>query len=191
VSVLALTGGQMAGILAVALVFIAFALISSFVLPRRNADFPGPSRRGVRLFSLVAVLLFLAMMTAMVTLAKEDETEGGHSAAAGEVDTTEGEPSGGAEDTVEGETQPPGPAEGDPAAGKEVFASAGCGGCHALADAGASGNIGPNLDESKPDYQLALDRVTNGAGAMPAFKEQLSETEIENVAAYVVQASSG
>jgi mono/diheme cytochrome c family protein len=189
VSVLALTTGQKTGILVVAAIFIVFALVSSFLLPRRNPDFPGS--RGVLFFTVVSVALFVAMLTAMVTLAKEDaEAEGHGSAAAGEVDTTEGEPSGGAEDTVAGETQPPGAAEGDPEAGADVFASAGCGACHTLADAGATGSIGPNLDESQPDYQLALDRVTNGAGAMPAFKDQLSEPEIENVSAYVV-ASAG
>ena len=81
--------------------------------------------------------------------------------------------------------------EGDPEAGKEVFASAGCGSCHALADANATGTIGPSLDESKPDHDLVVDRVTNGMGAMPAFEGQLDEEQIENVAAYVVQATSG
>ena len=33
-------------------------------------------------------------------------------------------------------------------AGKAVFASAGCGGCHTLAAAGTSGNVGPNLDKA-------------------------------------------
>jgi sulfite dehydrogenase len=84
-----------------------------------------------------------------------------------------------------------GAVEGDPAAGAEVFAAAGCGSCHALADAGASGAVGPDLDASQPDYALVVDRVTNGAGAMPAFSGQLSEDDIKNVAAYVVQATSG
>jgi cytochrome c oxidase subunit II len=34
------------------------------------------------------------------------------------------------------------------AAGKQVFDEAGCAGCHALADANASGNVGPNLDDA-------------------------------------------
>jgi mono/diheme cytochrome c family protein len=80
---------------------------------------------------------------------------------------------------------------GDPAAGKDVFAAGGCGGCHVLADAGASGAVGPNLDESKPDLALVIDRVTNGSGAMPPFKDQLDEQQIADVAAYVVQATSG
>ena len=76
--------------------------------------------------------------------------------------------------------------EGDPAAGKEVFlGSAACGGCHTLADAGSTGQVGPNLDESQPDYELALDRVTNGQGGMPSFSSTLSEQQIADVSAYV------
>ena len=81
--------------------------------------------------------------------------------------------------------------EGDPAAGKEVFASAGCVSCHTLADAGASGTVGPNLDELKPDAATVFEIVTNGRGSMPAFGEQLDEQQIADVAAYVVQATSG
>jgi cytochrome c6 len=80
---------------------------------------------------------------------------------------------------------------GDPANGEKVFASAGCGGCHTLDAAGSSGNVGPNLDDAKPDLALALNRVTNGAGAMPSFKGQLSEQEIADVAAYVVESTQG
>jgi cytochrome c6 len=87
------------------------------------------------------------------------------------------------------QTQPA--ADGDAENGKQIFASAGCGSCHTLEDAGTSGTIGPNLDESKPDLQLAIDRVTNGSGAMPPFKDQLSEQEIADVSTYVVEASGG
>ena len=69
--------------------------------------------------------------------------------------------------------------------GKQVFESAGCVACHTLADAGASGTVGPNLDQAKPPATLVVDRVTNGAGAMPSFKGKLSEKQIEDVAAYV------
>jgi mono/diheme cytochrome c family protein len=80
---------------------------------------------------------------------------------------------------------------GDAAAGKEVFlGSAGCGSCHTFADAGTTGTIGPNLDDSQPSFELAVDRVTNGAGAMPSFSSTLSEEEIANVSAYVVEATS-
>ena len=57
----------------------------------------------------------------------------------------------GGEKTVE----PTGPVVGtlpkvgkaNPAAGKKVFADNGCGGCHTLQAAGASGQIGPDLDK--------------------------------------------
>ena len=82
--------------------------------------------------------------------------------------------------------------EGDPVAGKEVFLGASsCGGCHTLADAGTTGAVGPNLDESQPSYELALDRVTNGQGGMPAFSASLSEQQIADVAAYVSSAAGG
>jgi cytochrome c553 len=78
--------------------------------------------------------------------------------------------------------------EGDAAAGKEVFASGGCGSCHTLADAGATGNVGPNLDESTADFAAAEEQIRAGGGGMPAFEGQLSDEEIANVAAYVVEA---
>ena len=74
---------------------------------------------------------------------------------------------------------------GDATAGKAVFTSAGCTGCHTLADAGSNGNVGPNLDQVKPSLALVVTRVTNGKSPMPSFKGQLSEKQIEDVAAYV------
>jgi cytochrome c6 len=80
---------------------------------------------------------------------------------------------------------------GDPVAGKQVFLSAGCTSCHTLADAGAKGTVGPNLDEAKPPPELVVERVTNGKGVMPSFKDQLSEKQIQDVAAYVAKTTSG
>jgi mono/diheme cytochrome c family protein len=79
--------------------------------------------------------------------------------------------------------------EGDASAGEDVYAAAGCGGCHTLEAANSSGSIGPNLDDSKPDFALAFDRVKNGRGAMPSFEEQLSEQQIADVAQYVVESA--
>ena len=76
--------------------------------------------------------------------------------------------------------------KGDPTAGKQVFLSvAACGGCHTLADAGSSGNVGPNLDDVMPAYDKVVTQVTNGGGAMPPFKDTLSAQQIADVAAYV------
>jgi mono/diheme cytochrome c family protein len=80
---------------------------------------------------------------------------------------------------------------GDATAGKKVFQSAGCAGCHTLKDAGATGNVGPNLDQAKPPLSLAVERVTHGAGAMPNFTGQLSPKQIADVTAYVVTKTGG
>jgi mono/diheme cytochrome c family protein len=187
---LALSTGQKLGLVAIAAVFIGFALASSFVLPRRDPDFP--TERGLRWFVLASVLLFVAMMSGMLLLAREEE---GEAAGAHGAETTEtGATDTGATETEGTETggeEEPEPAAGDAEAGAGVFEEAGCGGCHMLEAAGSSGSIGPNLDESQPDAALVVDRVTNGQGAMPAFGDRLSEEEIQSVAAYVVESTGG
>ncbi len=90
-------------------------------------------------------------------------------------------------ETGGGDTGAGGGGEGDAAAGEDVYASAGCGSCHVLADAGSTGTIGPNLDESSVDFESAVEQIRNGGGGMPAFEGQLSEQEIADVAAYVTQ----
>jgi predicted ferric reductase/mono/diheme cytochrome c family protein len=74
---------------------------------------------------------------------------------------------------------------GSVAAGKAVFASAGCGDCHAFAAAGSSGDAGPDLDEAEPDAARVRSVVTDGGGAMPSFEDELSGREIRDVAAFV------
>jgi mono/diheme cytochrome c family protein len=81
--------------------------------------------------------------------------------------------------------------KGDPTAGKALFLKSGCTGCHTLADAKATGTVGPNLDQAKPDFRLATARVTLGKYAMPSFKGQLSDQQIADVASYVVKATGG
>ena len=79
--------------------------------------------------------------------------------------------------------------KGDAAAGKGVFASAGCGACHALQAASATGTVGPNLDDKKPELALIIDRVTNGKSPMPAFKGQLTDQQIADVAEFVFEST--
>lgn len=71
-----------------------------------------------------------------------------------------------------------------PTDGKSIFAAS-CGSCHTLADAGTTGTVGPNLDDSKPPKELVVDRVTNGQGAMPSFRDSLDAAQIQAVADYV------
>jgi mono/diheme cytochrome c family protein len=74
---------------------------------------------------------------------------------------------------------------GSAKSGAQVFASAGCKGCHTLKAAGANGQVGPNLDELKPDEATVEHQVTVGGGAMPSFKGTLSPAQIKAVAQYV------
>jgi mono/diheme cytochrome c family protein len=71
------------------------------------------------------------------------------------------------------------------ALGKQIFGSAGCAGCHVLKDAGATGTVGPNLDQLKPSEARVAKQVTNGGKVMPAFKGRLTSAQIDAVAAYV------
>jgi mono/diheme cytochrome c family protein len=80
---------------------------------------------------------------------------------------------------------------GDATAGKDIFASQGCSACHTLSAAGATGNVGPNLDDAKPARELVITRVTLGQGGMPKFGDDLKAQQIADVAAYVVESTSG
>ena len=163
---------------AAALVLVVFSLVVSLVIPRRDAGFPG---RNLKVFTLVAVALVITMLAAVEVFGAEHETEEGGEAAQTET---------GAEDGGEGQGGGAGGAEGDPAAGEEVFASAGCGTCHTLQEAGATSTVGPNLDESSLDVAATAQQVAEGGGGMPPFSGQLSEEQIQDVAAFVV-ASQG
>ena len=129
-----------------------------------------------RIVTLLLLTLFAVGMTAC----------GGGDEATPTPETVEGTVGG---DTGETTTEDGGGAQGNAEAGAEVFASAGCGACHVLEAAGSSGTVGPNLDESQPSMELIVDRVTNGQGAMPAFKDQLSEQQIQDVSAYVFEST--
>jgi mono/diheme cytochrome c family protein len=170
-----LSTGHKIGLAAVGAAFIAFALVSSFVLPRRNPNFPG---KHMGAYITVCVLFFVAMLAAVLIFGKEtEEASGGETTTQVETPTT----------TRSAPTLPTTPSgvHGNPAAGKAVFASAGCSGCHTLKAAGASGNVGPNLDELKPSEDTVEHQVEVGGGQMPAFKGQLSDAQIRNVAAFV------
>ena len=70
--------------------------------------------------------------------------------------------------------------------GKDVFLNkAMCGSCHALSDAETVGQIGPNLNQIKPDIARVINTVANGIGVMPPYEGVLSTEEIEAVAHYV------
>ncbi|WP_094796840.1 c-type cytochrome [Bordetella petrii] len=81
------------------------------------------------------------------------------------------------------------PADAD--AGRALFTkdtTPACAVCHTLADAGATGTIGPNLDELKPDAARVAQAIRNGVGVMPAF-ETLSDDDVQRLARYVAGAT--
>jgi mono/diheme cytochrome c family protein len=204
---LGLTTDQKLGLAGTAAVFIAFALVTALVIPRYRPDFPG--RKGVGLFVVVTLLLMVAMIGAVVVFASEDEG----AEAAGHVETeltetetgpTETETGPGETETGETETTPPAttaPEEeapaGDPAAGKALFASNGCGGCHTFEAAGSAGAVGPNLDEvlEGKDAEFVHQSIVEpnaevaegyNPGVMPSF-QQLSEDQVNDLVAFLTQ----
>jgi menaquinol-cytochrome c reductase cytochrome b/c subunit len=66
-----------------------------------------------------------------------------------------------------------------------------CGSCHTLKAMGWGGNIGPNLDSAKPPYDLAVTRLTNGAGQMPSFKGTFTDTQLKCVATVIATLTKG
>ena len=93
--------------------------------------------------------------------------------------------------TVQKVTVPAAYKDGDATAGKHVFLTAGCTGCHTLKDAGSTGTVGPNLDQAKPPASIVYERVTQGTSVMPKFLGKLSTKQIADVIAYVVKATGG
>ena len=70
--------------------------------------------------------------------------------------------------------------------GKIIFLEQGnCVACHTLADAESAANIGPNLNQIRPDINRVILAVTNGIGVMPAYQGELTPEEIKAVAYYV------
>jgi mono/diheme cytochrome c family protein len=88
------------------------------------------------------------------------------------------------------QAQPAAASATDLAAGRKLFADWSCGACHRLADASASGSIGPSLDSNpRLTVPYARETIHDGRGAMPSFAGQISDPDIARLASYIVQAS--
>jgi sulfite dehydrogenase len=74
--------------------------------------------------------------------------------------------------------------------GRTLFTSVtpACALCHTLKDAGATGAVGPSLDELKPDAARVAKALRTGIGQMPAFAH-LTEAQIQALARYVEKAT--
>jgi mono/diheme cytochrome c family protein len=179
---LALSTAHELGLGLVALTFIVFALLSSFVFPRWNPNYPG---KRLGLFLVVVVLFVIAELAAVEKFAAESK-------AAGEKPTGS---------TTTTQTTTSAPPTGDAAAGKAVFASAGCSACHTLKEANATGTVGPNLDTALKGkdaafiHQSIVDPNAYIApgypkGVMPQdFGKSLSQKQIDDLVALLYQSS--
>ena len=95
--------------------------------------------------------------------------------------------------------------KGDPVAGKKLFLSSGCGGCHTFKSAGTNGKVGPDLDNLAADAkkasqgtldQYVLTSIKNPSayvvpgypnGVMPNYGAQLTDKQIADLAAFLTQ----
>jgi mono/diheme cytochrome c family protein len=173
--VASLSTGNQIGLAVVGGAFILFALVSSFVLPSRYPNFPG---RHVGWYVAAGLIFFVAMISAVIIFGVE-EPEAEHAAATTQATSTH-------ESSTTEQTTTSAATQGDAVAGKAAFKDGGCGSCHALKAAGATGNVGPDLDSLKPPYDAVVHQVETGGGGMPSFKGLLTEKQIQDVAAYVV-----
>jgi sulfite dehydrogenase len=83
-------------------------------------------------------------------------------------------------------------ADDDAQVGKKLFtevATPACALCHTLQAAGATGTVGPPLDELKPDAARVANALRNGVGVMPSYKATLTEEQIAVLARYVARVS--
>jgi mono/diheme cytochrome c family protein len=88
--------------------------------------------------------------------------------------------------------------------GDQIFTAAGCGACHTLGKAGASGNVGPNLDElgqsaaqqeGSPEEYVRESLVDPEAviaegfqgGVMPAYEGRLTDEQLQALTEYLLE----
>jgi cytochrome c551/c552 len=190
----ALSTSNEIGLAVVGAIFITFALLSSFVFPRLNPNFPG--KKGLRWYIPLCCVFFVAMLSAVLYFGREQKSPA-EAAVNPPGSTTTGTTTSAAA-TSTGKY-----AGGDAANGKTVFSTAGCSACHTFTPAGSSGTIGPNLD-MVPDYAakagVAVDDFVGDAIVHPpapyvppgyadvmpkTFGTSLSAQQIKDLVAFV------
>jgi mono/diheme cytochrome c family protein len=120
--VFALSTSHEIGLAVTGAIFITFALLSSFLFPRFDPNFPG--KKGLRWYIPLCFVFFAAMLGAVLYFGQEEK----------KAEATPGTTTA---------------AAGNPTAGKAVFTSAGCAACHTFTPAGSKATVGPDLDRVK------------------------------------------
>jgi mono/diheme cytochrome c family protein len=89
--------------------------------------------------------------------------------------------------------------------GEQIFTAAGCAGCHKLASAGATGNIGPSLDQlaaaagkrepGKSAEEYVHESIVDpdaytvsgfGKGVMPSYEGKLSDKQLDTLVKFLL-----
>jgi hypothetical protein len=190
---------------------VAFALAVSFLGMRRHEDFP--SSNAMKGMAAIAGVLVVATAFGAVQSARFEQAErrAENEEAAKEAGEAEQAEEGAEAGQGAGEAAEPGTSDGAApggdggaggsanvdAEGEQIFTSTGCGSCHTLAAAGASGEIGPNLDEVLPGQSADAirtsiidpgDTISEGFpdGTMPSdYSDVLDETQLDILVEYL------
>jgi mono/diheme cytochrome c family protein len=196
---LGLSTGHAIGLGLIAAAFVVFSLLCALVIPKRWPQFPG--ERGLRWFIVVTVVLCIGTLAAVEVFAKEAEEETAQAETTATTSTGTTSTGTTSTATTPNAAQPPAPAQGDSAAGKQLFAAQGCGGCHAFQAAGSNGAIGPDLDDAlqgkdtefvhesivDPNKEIASGYQPN---IMPAnFDQTLTPEQIDDLVAFLTKPS--
>jgi cytochrome c551/c552 len=187
--IFALSTSHKIGLATTGAVFILYSLVSAFVLPARNPNFPG---RFLKPYIALSIVMFLAMISAVLIFGKEAKPATKAAAATSTASATTATTSAAA--------------TGDPVAGKADFTSAGCSSCHTFKPAAATGTVGPDLDNLAAYAQKAgvpLDQYVHDAivsppakyvppgfptNAMPtSFGSSLSAKQLTDLVAFLTQ----
>ena len=196
---LGLSTGHAIGLGLIAAAFVVFSLLCALVIPKRWPQFPG--ERGLRWFIVVTVVLCIGTLAAVEVFAKEAEEETAQAETTATTSTGTTSTGTTSTATTTNAAQPPAPAQGDSAAGKQLFAAQGCGGCHAFQAAGSNGAIGPNLDDALQGkdtefvHESIVDpnkEIASGyqANIMPGnFGQTLTPKQIDDLVAFLTKPS--
>jgi mono/diheme cytochrome c family protein len=181
---LALSTGHAVGLALAAAAFIAFALLSALVIPRRWPQYPG---RHLGWFIVATLVFFVAMLSAVEVFGAEPSEETAAETGANQPGMTSQQPP----------PPPPAAQEGKAPNGKIVFSAQGCASCHTFKPANATGTVGPDLDTALQGKDAAFIResvvdpnkvIASGyqPNIMPPnFGQTLTPTQINDLVAFL------
>ena len=181
---LALSTGHAVALGLVAAAFIAFALISALVIPRRWPQYPG---KHLGWFIVATLVFFVAMLSAVELFAAEPKETA--------AETGANRPG----TTIQQPPPPPAAQEGSAPNGKIVFSAQGCASCHTFKAANATGTVGPDLDTALKGKDAAFVHesivdpnkvIASGyqPNIMPQnFGQTLTPTQVNDLVAFLTQ----